>query len=287
MTTPTPTPTPTPGSPTWMRPLGSTGLQVSAVCAGGSPLGSMPKLYGRDVSADEGVATVREVLQSPIRVLDTSNGYSDGASERRIGAAIAASGALPGGFVVATKVDARGRDYSGDRVGASVAESRERLGLDFLPLVHLHDPENFDFDEIAAPGGAVDALVSLKESGEVARLASPAAGSRRWRGTWRSACSTCCWSTTVGRFWTAAREPSSPRLSTAAWESSMPRCTEAASWRVRAAGRPPTATGRRHRRSSRQSTRCAAHASRTALTSRPPPCSSLCAIPGSPRPSSA
>src|SRR5450759_278231 len=115
----TPTPTPTPGSPTWMRPLGSTGLQVSAVCAGGSPLGSMPRLYGRDVSADEGVATVRGVLQSPIRFIDTSNGYSDGESERRIGAAIAASGALPGGFVVATKVDARGRDYSGDRVRAS------------------------------------------------------------------------------------------------------------------------------------------------------------------------
>ena len=166
----TPTPTPTPGSPTWMRPLGSTGLQVSAVCAGGSPLGSMPKLYGRDVSADEGVATVRGVLQSPIRFIDTSNGYSDGESERRIGAAIAASGALPGGFVVATKVDARGRDYSEDRVRASVAESRERLGLDFLPLVHLHDPENFDFDEIAAPGGAVDALVALKESGEVGSI---------------------------------------------------------------------------------------------------------------------
>src|SRR5665647_3612641 len=39
-----------------------------------------------------------------------------------------------------------------------------------LPLVHLHDPEYFDFDEITAPGGAVDALVALKESGQVGSI---------------------------------------------------------------------------------------------------------------------
>ena len=141
----------------------------------------MPRLYGRDVSSDEGVATAYAVLQSPIRFIDTSNGYSDSESERRIGEAIAASGGLPDRFVVATKVDARGRDYSGDRVRASVAESRERLGLDYLPLVHLHDPENFDFDEIVAPGGAVDALVGLKEAGQVGSIGLAAAPSRRWR----------------------------------------------------------------------------------------------------------
>lgn len=154
----------------WMRELGSTGLVLSAVTAGGSPLGSMPALYGRQVDAQEGVATVRAVLDSDIRTLDTSNGYSDGESERRIGAGLAQAGGLPEGFVVITKVDPRDRDYSGDRVRASVAESRERLGLDRLPLVHLHDPENFTFEEITAPGGAVDALVGLKESGAVGAI---------------------------------------------------------------------------------------------------------------------
>ena len=161
---------PAPGSPAWTRPLGATGLTVSAVTLGGSPLGSIPGLYGRDVSADEGVATARAVLESPIRTLDTSNGYSDGESERRIGAAIAQVGGLPDDVVVVTKVDPRGRDYSGDRVRASVEESRRRLGLDHLPLVHLHDPESFDFAELAAPGGAVDALVGLKESGVVGSI---------------------------------------------------------------------------------------------------------------------
>ena len=165
-----PSSAPRPGAPDWMRPLGRTGITVSAVCAGGSPLGSMPALYGRDVPRDEGVATVRAVLDSPIRTIDTSNGYSDGESERRIGAALAEAGGKPADVVVITKVDAAGRDYSGDRVRASVAESMQRLGLDHLPLVHLHDPEAFEFAELTTPGGAVDALVGLKESGVVGSI---------------------------------------------------------------------------------------------------------------------
>lgn len=158
----------------WMRPLGATGLTVSAVCAGGGPLGSMPGIFGYDTPAERAVATVRAVLDSDIRFIDTSNGYSEGESERRIGVALAAyrdeHGALPDDVVVATKVDPQGRDYSGDRVRASVAESRERLGLDFLPLVHLHDPEFHSFEDLSAPGGAVDALVALRESGEVGAI---------------------------------------------------------------------------------------------------------------------
>lgn len=155
----------------WLRPLGGgTGRTVSAVTAGGSPLGSMPRLYGREVSASEATDTVTAVVRSAIRTIDTSNGYSDGESERRIGAAVAAAGGLPADMTVITKVDASGTDYSGDRVRASVDESRTRLGLDHLPLVHLHDPEFHDFDHLTAPGGAVDALVGLKESGVVGAI---------------------------------------------------------------------------------------------------------------------
>jgi D-threo-aldose 1-dehydrogenase len=154
----------------WMRELGQTGISVSAITAGGSPLGSMPVLYGREVSADEGIRTVRAVLDSDIRTMDTANGYSDGESERRIGAGIAQAGGLPADVVVITKVGPKGRDYSGNRVRASVEESRSRLGLDRLPLVHLHDPEGHDFGELTASGGAVDALVRLKESGVVGSI---------------------------------------------------------------------------------------------------------------------
>lgn len=154
----------------WIRPLGGTGLQVSAVCLGGGPLGSMPRLFGRDTPAEDGIATVLAALDSPIRFIDTSNGYSEGESERRIGEALARAGGLPEDVVLATKVDPQGSDYSGERVRASVEESRARLGLDHLPLVHLHDPEFHDFDELSAPGGAVDTLVRLREEGTVGKI---------------------------------------------------------------------------------------------------------------------
>ncbi len=154
----------------WIRPLGGTGLQVSAVCLGGGPLGSMPRLFGRDTPAEDGIATVLAALDSPIRFIDTSNGYSEGESERRIGEALTRAGGLPDDVVLATKVDPQGSDYSGDRVRASVDESRTRLGLDHLPLVHLHDPEFHDFAELSAPGGAVDTLVRLREEGTVGKI---------------------------------------------------------------------------------------------------------------------
>ena len=102
----------------WKRPLGATGLTVTAVCAGGAPLGSMPENFGYEVSEDDAVELVQAILTSPIRFLDTSNGYSEGRSEQRIGLAIARSGGLPADFVVATKVDPWGGDYSGDRAGS-------------------------------------------------------------------------------------------------------------------------------------------------------------------------
>lgn len=153
-----------------LRALGSTGLSVSPITLGGAPLGSMPENFGYEVTEDDAIALVRAVLDSDIRTIDTSNGYSDGRSEQRIGRGIAAYGGLPADAVVITKVDAAGADYSGDRVRRSLEESRERLGIDPLPVVHLHDPEFHAFDELTAPGGAIDALVLARERGTVGHL---------------------------------------------------------------------------------------------------------------------
>jgi len=151
----------------WLRPLGSTGLTVSAVCAGGSGIAGMPAVFGYDVTRQEAVDLVLRVFDSPLTWIDTSNGYGDGESELRIGQAIREYGGLPDGFLVATKVDALGKDYSGARVRASVAESKERLGLDDLPLVYLHDPEFHDFD---AMRDAVDTLLQLRADGEIGHV---------------------------------------------------------------------------------------------------------------------
>jgi D-threo-aldose 1-dehydrogenase len=153
-----------------LRVLGSTGLEVTPLCVGTSPLGNTPLPYARDVPEDEAVATVRRALASPINFLDTGNNYGD--AERRIGIVLREHGGIPAGFVLETKVDRdmSSGDFSGDRVRRSVEESLERLGLDRLGLVHLHDPENISFEEGVAPGGPLEALQALKDEGVIAHL---------------------------------------------------------------------------------------------------------------------
>lgn len=149
----------------WRRRIGQTSLFTSAVIAGASPLGSMPDLYGYDVGESAAVDFVLALLRSPIRAIDTSNNYGGGASERRIGKAIALAGGVPDDFSVITKVDRAGDDFSGARVRESFRESTERLGVQSVPLLFLHDPDAFDFGYMTAAGGAVDALVQLRDEG--------------------------------------------------------------------------------------------------------------------------
>jgi D-threo-aldose 1-dehydrogenase len=149
------------------RRLVKEGPEVTVVCVGTSPLGSMPDAYGYEVEEPTALATVRRALSSPIRFLDTSNQYSDGESERRIGRAIAEAGGLPDDFVIATKADParRSERFDGARVRTSFRESAARLGVDRFPVYYLHDPERFDFDDMIRPGGAVEAMAGLKEDG--------------------------------------------------------------------------------------------------------------------------
>lgn len=154
------------------KPLGKTGLSVTPLCVGTSPLGNFPAQYGYEVGAEQAVSTIGRVLQGPIIFIDTSNNYGEGESERRIGKAIADAGGLPDGFVLATKVDPLpgSDDFSGERVRASVRESQERLGVKHLQLVYLHDPERIPFDDATAPGGPVEALVQLKKEGVIEHI---------------------------------------------------------------------------------------------------------------------
>jgi D-threo-aldose 1-dehydrogenase len=155
------------------RPLGQTGLEVSPVCIGTSPLASMPEHYGYEVGQQRAEATISAALRGPFNFIDTSNNYGAGAAERYVGNMLAAAGGLPLGFVLATKVDADPHtgDFSGERVKRSVEESLERLGLDRVQLMYLHDPEFYlSFAEAMAPGGAVEALVQLRDQGVLGHL---------------------------------------------------------------------------------------------------------------------
>jgi len=103
-----------------------------------------------------------------LRVIDTSNEYSGGLSEQLIGDAIRARGGVPDGVTIATKLDRDPvtGDFSGDRMRRSLDESRQRLGMEVLPLLYLHDPESMTYSKAFAPGGAVEALVQMKADGQ-------------------------------------------------------------------------------------------------------------------------
>jgi len=147
------------------HPLGKTGLSVTQVCVGTSPLGNFPSQYGYEVSTEQAVATILRVLDGPVNFIDTSNNYFD--AERRIGLALKEYGGLPTGFVLATKVDPKpgSTDFSGARARVSIQESFERLGVDHLQLAYVHDPEILDFEEATGPGGVVEAMVAMREEG--------------------------------------------------------------------------------------------------------------------------
>jgi D-threo-aldose 1-dehydrogenase len=125
------------------------------------------------VDAERAEATIDAVLDGPFNFLDTSNNYGGGNAEERIGAVVSRRGGLPDGFVLATKVDADPQtgDFSGERVRRSIEESLTRLGLDSVSVLYLHDPEfHITFEEAMAAGGAVEALVALRDEGVAGHL---------------------------------------------------------------------------------------------------------------------
>ncbi|GAB3274292.1 aldo/keto reductase [Kineosporia babensis] len=150
-----------------LNELGRTRLQITPLTVGGAPLGSMPSNFGYEVTAEDGIATAEAALRGRIRAIDTSCAYSKGESERRIGEAIQHVGGLPEDYVLATKItrDLDTGDFSGEQMRRAIAGSLERLGVDRVPLLYLHDPENTTFAQATAPGGPVDVIRELKDAG--------------------------------------------------------------------------------------------------------------------------
>lgn len=120
------------------------------------------------------------MLASDFAQIDTSNVYADGRSEMELGAAMRRAGGLPAGKSIFTKADPDPETgvFDGDRVMRSFEESTARLGVDYLPIYHLHDPYDITISEAMAPGGAVPALVRLREEGLVGAIGI-AAGKRK------------------------------------------------------------------------------------------------------------
>jgi D-threo-aldose 1-dehydrogenase len=156
------------------RRFGHSDLEVTPLCIGGTPREDLKASGEYPAPEDRHVATFRAVFNSPINFLDTAAAYGNGESERRIGVVLRELGGLPDGFVLATKADrdAQTGDFSADQTRRSVERSLKLLGVDRLQIVFFHDPEFAvqTYEEVNAPGGAVEQLVRLKEEGVIGVL---------------------------------------------------------------------------------------------------------------------
>jgi D-threo-aldose 1-dehydrogenase len=162
-------------------PLGRTGLSVSALALGTAPLGN---LYAA-VAEEEAEATVRAALGAGLTYLDTAPHYGLGLAEQRLGRVLA--GVPRDAFVLSTKVGRLARrlrpgetadpegfvdapagkrvwDFSRIGVARSLEESLDRLGLDHVDVLYVHDPDDHEREALEQ---AFPALADLRDQGVV------------------------------------------------------------------------------------------------------------------------
>lgn len=149
--------------------FGRTGLGVSPLALGTSSWG--PVRSGESTEdRDSRIGVLADAFFTgavPTNFIDTSNMYGDSESEVHIGRALARIGGLPDGVVLQTKLDRRMDNdvFDGNQMRRSLDQSLERLGVDNVQVLYLHDPEVIGFEAAMAPGGPVEALVAMKEQG--------------------------------------------------------------------------------------------------------------------------
>ena len=143
-------------------PFGRTGHDSTRVIFGGAALGSM-----RQDRADEVLAVL---LERGVNHLDTAASYGD--SELRIGPWMAEHRDR---FFLATKTGER----TGDAARAGLERSLERLQVDHVDLIQLHNlVEDDEWDVAHGPGGVVDAMATAREEGLVRNIGVTGHGTR-------------------------------------------------------------------------------------------------------------
>ena len=153
--------------------LGNTGLEVSALSFGASSLGGV----FHEIDESRALEAVFTAIEGGMNLIDVSPYYGHYKAETVLGKALRQ---IPReSYILSTKVGRYGKDgvntwdYSGRRAQESVSESMERLGVEYIDLIHVHDIEF----QAGMPGGlqkvvdeTLPALVELKEKGLVGHV---------------------------------------------------------------------------------------------------------------------
>jgi aryl-alcohol dehydrogenase-like predicted oxidoreductase len=120
---------------------------------------------GKIADEERAIEMVHHAIDAGFELLDNSWDYHGGESERRIGRALSAGG-YRDHVVVMTKVDSR----SYDGVMRQFSESLERLQLDRIDLLQLHEVIRPTDAEDAVAKGAMRALKELQDQGTVKHI---------------------------------------------------------------------------------------------------------------------
>lgn len=140
-----------------LKPLGNTGLNVSAVALGTGPLG---ELFA-PVSPSDATRIVHEAIDLGITFIDTAPAY--GSAEERLGHALRGR---RDDVVLATKAGRVGPtefDFSAEGIRRSLERSLIRLQTDHVDVFQLHDIEFVPFEGVVTE--AFDELRRLRERG--------------------------------------------------------------------------------------------------------------------------
>jgi D-threo-aldose 1-dehydrogenase len=171
-----------------VKKIGNTEIDVTRVSFGCASIGN---LY-RKISDEDAQDILQEAWNNGIRYFDTAPHYGRGLAEKRLAAFIGSKRRKD--FVVSTKVgrllspceplaeadgfveplpNAVTYDYSAEGIQKSFEQSCERLGLDTIDILYVHDLGKFTHGDNAEKymtqflNDGYDQLVRLKESGKI------------------------------------------------------------------------------------------------------------------------
>lgn len=143
-------------------------MKVSALSFGASSIGSV----FRETKESEAVAAVHTAVDSGMNFIDVSPYYGHYKAETVLGKALREI--KRDKYYLSTKVGRYGKggvntwDYSARRATESVYESMERLGVDHIDLINVHDIEFADLHQVVDE--TLPALVALRDKGVVGHV---------------------------------------------------------------------------------------------------------------------